>query len=135
MWYERVETEPWLDIVAHYRLNYDAGCWGEKYEPMVRLVEAIAASPYAPVLFGRWTSPCRGPHRQGELDLSRTRLLIKRHQMLAVSYVPEEDWFLFEYYQAALEPKPWATACAASEGFAKLERVLCKRLRWFGPTE
>jgi len=88
MWYETVPTEPWPDIVGHYRLNYDRGCWGEKYRPMVGLVEAIAASRYAPVLFGRRTSPCWGPHRRAQLDLSRTRLLIKRHQMLAVSYVP-----------------------------------------------
>ena len=99
---------------------------------MVDMVEAIAASRYEPVVFGRRTSPCWGPHRRAQLDLSRTRVLIERHQMLAVSYLPEEDWFLLEYYEAAREPEPWATACAASEGFAKLESVLCKRLRWFG---
>lgn len=69
--------------------------------------------------------------RQGLLDLSRTRLLIRHHQMLAVSDQTGEGWFLFEYYEAAREPKPWATACEASEGFARLEWVLSKRLRWF----
>jgi len=53
MWYERVPTESWSDIIDHYRLNYDRGCWGERYRPIVRLVETIAASSYAPVLFGR----------------------------------------------------------------------------------
>jgi hypothetical protein len=131
MWYGRVPTESWSDIVDHYRLNYDRGCGGERYRPIVRLVETIAASSYAPVLFGRWTLPCRMDHRQGQLDLSRTRLLIKQHQMLAVSYVCEEEWFLFEYYEAAQKSKPWATASAAADGFAELERVLRKRLRWF----
>ena len=31
MWFERVPTEPWSEIVAHYRENYDAGSWGEAY--------------------------------------------------------------------------------------------------------
>jgi hypothetical protein len=131
MWYERVPTESWSDIVDHYRRNDDGGGWGEKYRPMLGLVEAIAASPYASVLFGRSTSPCWMNHRRGQLDLSRTRKLIRRHQMLAVSYEPKEDWFLFEYFEATWQPEPWATACAAPEGFAKLEWVLCKRLRWF----
>ena len=118
-------------IVDHYRLNYDSGCWGQRYRPMVRLVEAIAASPYAPALFARWTSPCRMDHRQGQLDLGRTRVLVRRHQVLAVSYVPEEDWFPFEYHEAARGPRPWATACAVAEGLAELEWGLTRRLRWF----
>jgi hypothetical protein len=98
---------------------------------MVGLVEEIAASPYAAVLFGRFTPPCRMDHNQGQLNLWHTRTLIDRYEMLAVSYVPADNWFLFEYHEAAYEPRPWATVCAASDGFAKLEWVLNRRLRWF----
>jgi hypothetical protein len=98
---------------------------------MLGLVEEIAASAYAPFLFGRLTEPCPIDGHRGQLNLCRTPILVMRHQMLAVSFVPAEDWFLFEYYEAAYEPKPWATLGAASEGFAKLEWVLNKRLRWF----
>ena len=52
--------------------------------------------------------------------------------MLAVVFVPADDWFLFEYYEAAFEPTRWATVCSRSEGFAKLEWVLNKRLRGSG---
>jgi hypothetical protein len=38
---------------------------------------------------------------------------------------------MFEYYEAARDPKPWATACAVPEGFEKLEWVLSRRLGWF----
>jgi hypothetical protein len=99
---------------------------------MIRLVETIAESPYAPILFGRRTSPSTFYNEnQGQLDLSRIREYVKCHQVLAVSYMPEEDWFLFEFYEAvqSLRPKPWATACATPAGFAKLEWVLNKRLR------
>ena len=77
---------------------------------MLRLVEEIAASRYRAVLFGDHTSPYHP--RRSELDLCRTSTLVKRHQMLAISFDPAEDWFLFEYYEAAYEPKPWATSFA-----------------------
>ncbi len=128
---ERAVCESWDEIVGHYRRNYGEGCWGEQYRPMLGLVEEIAASAYAPFLFGRLTEPCPIDGHRGQLNLCRTPILVMRHQMLAVSFVPAEDWFLFEYYEAAYEPKPWATLGAASEGFAKLEWVLNKRLRWF----
>jgi len=127
--HERVPTDSWDEIVGHYRRNYGDGCWGVAYRPMLRLVEEIAGSAYASVLFGKYTPPCND-HR-GQLNLCLTRTLVKRHQMLAVRFVPADDWFLFEYYEAAYEPKPWATVCAASEGFAKLEWVFNKRLHWF----
>ena len=74
---------------------------------MLKLVEEIAASPYAAHLFGRNTSVyATRPDRQGQLNLSRTRTIITRHQMLAVSFVPEDDWFLFEYFEAAYDPSP-----------------------------
>ena len=98
---------------------------------MLKLVEEIAASPYASVLFAKHTSVCPMRDHRGQLNLCRTRTMVMRHQMLGVSFVPEDDWFLFEYYEAAFAPKPWATVSAASEGFAKLEWVLNKRLRWF----
>jgi aminoglycoside 6'-N-acetyltransferase I len=129
---ERRDSVPWDEIVRHYRENYDGDLFGGKYRPMLRLVEEIAASPFAAHLFGRNTSAyVMRPDRQGQLNLSRTRTIITRHQMLAVSFVPEDDWFLFEYFEAAYDPKPWATCCARDEGFAKLEWVLNRRLRWF----
>lgn len=130
--YERCDALPWDEIVRHYRENYGGDGFGGRYRPMARLVEEIAASPYAAHLFGWPTSPCAmRPNRQGQLNLSRTRTITVRHQMLAVSFVPEDDWLLFEYYEAAYEPTPWATCCAPSEAFAKLAWVLNRRLRWF----
>ena len=129
--YEHVPTLPWTEIVDYYREIYDAGCWGQKYRPMVGLVEAISASAYAPYLFGRNTSPYRMHHHQGQLDLCRARTLVKRHQVLSISFVPADDWFLFDYHEAAFAPNPWATVSTSMDGFAKLEWVLSKRLRWF----
>jgi hypothetical protein len=135
---ERIQSSHWDEILTHYRYYYDVdGPWGE-YRPMVRLVEEIAASSYAPVLFGKWTGFYRMDyHRQGQLNLARTPSFIMHHEMLAVSFVPADDWFLFEYFEAAYayRPKPWATICAASEGFEKLEWVLQSRLRWFKRSE
>ena len=134
--FERRDSLQWGEIVRHYRENYGGDLFGDTYRPMLRLVEEIAGSPYATHLFGWPTSVyVMRPNRQGQLNLSRTRSITTRHQMLAVSFVPEDDWFLFEYYQAAYDPKPWATCCATDEGFAKLEWVLNRRLRWFQRAE
>ena len=132
--FEQAVAASWDSIIAHYRTNYDAGCWGEEFMPMLKLVEAIAASPYAAYLFGKCTSPLPMRHLRSQLDLFRTRTIRRRHQMLAVSFVPADDWFLFEYFEAAFEPTPWATVAARSEGFTKLEWVLHNRLRWFSPS-
>jgi hypothetical protein len=133
---ERRDSVRWDEIVRHYRENFGGETFGGRYVPMVTLVEEIAASPYASLLFGWPTSVyVMRPNRPGQLDVCRTRVLTIRHQMLAVSFVPADDWFLFEYYEAAQEPKPWATCCAPDEGFAKLEWVLNRRLRWFQRAE
>jgi hypothetical protein len=55
--FEQAVAASWDSIVARYRKNYDAGCWGEGFMPMLKLVEEIAASPYAAYLFGKCTSP------------------------------------------------------------------------------
>jgi hypothetical protein len=130
-WYEHIPTDSWDEIVAHYRRNYDAGWWGGEYLPMLKLVEEIATSPYAAQLFGKYTSLYPIDHHRGQLDLCRTQTLVRRHQMLTISFVPADNWFLFEYFETTYEPKPWATVCTPAEGFAKLEWVLNKRLRWF----
>ena len=129
---ERRDSIPWDEIVRHYRENYGGAGFGGRYRPIAKLVEEIAISPYAAHLFGRFASVYPiDPDRQGQLNLCCTRVLTIRHRMLAVSFVPEDDWFLFEYFEAAYDPEPWATCCAVDEGFAKLEWVLTRRLRWF----
>jgi hypothetical protein len=134
--YPRLPSDPWDEIVVHFRENFGPEWWDGRYLPMVKLVEEIAASPLSAHLFGQRCPlyPLK-PTGTGQLNLCRTRSLTMWHQMLAVRFVPEDDWFLFEYYEAAYSPKPWATCSPATEGFATLEWVLCKRLRWFRKSE
>ncbi len=119
-----VETRSWPEIVEFYRrLVTDSGC---EFGPMLELVESLATSPYSADLFPA-TSLAR-------LCMARTRTIRWSHAMLAVEYDPVGERFVFEYFEAASNPKPWVTTCPASDGRAWIERLLKKRLRWFRDT-
>lgn len=120
-------SRPWDAIVGVYRDLVEDSGW-EQMRPMLGLVEAIASSPYEPHLFAL-TSLDR-------LVIVRTRSVRMFHESLIVRFDPSERRFVFEYSEASPHPRPspWATCCSASEGYAKLEWILHKRLRWFRPS-
>jgi|GEM_PF-5619918 len=91
---------------------------------MRQLVERIATCGYAEglIAYTSMATLCMG-------TTGRPRM---RFQELRIEFDPVRDEFHFEYWsQPNMRPGPWRTASSSQEGFARLERILLKRLRWF----
>src|SRR3954471_23505997 len=103
-----VESRVWPEVVGFYRALVEVPGWD--LQPMLELIEEIATSPYATGLFPA-TSLAR-------LCLARTRTIRWNHEMLTVQYDPVGGRFLFVYFEASPNPKPWVTNCPVAEGRA-----------------
>jgi hypothetical protein len=95
--------------------------YGWKVEPMLRLVEKIAASRYAKGLFGTTS--------HSALLICRNRETFDRGlDVLRIEW--RIDQFRFEYRESDYRPIAWSHSCGADEGFASLEQFLREQKRW-----
>jgi 2'-5' RNA ligase len=120
--WSEIEQRPWSEIVGLYRsLVTDET---SALAPMLRFAEQIAACEYASMLFA-YTS-------MSTMCIQRTRTIRRSHEELRVTYDARDRQFHFEYWSHEyVKQGPWKRSCSESEGFATLERILLKRLRWF----
>ena len=122
-----VEIEPasWPEIVEFYRHLTSEHGWA--FQPMVRLVEQIAASEYAFGMFP-YTS-------HSTLCIARTHHVRRGREELEITFDPVAQQFHFEYwsnpYVRIVRQGPWRRTCNEADGFSVLERILLKRVRWF----
>jgi hypothetical protein len=116
-----ISSRPWSEVVRFYREIADNG---SQNEPMFRFVEQIAASGYAVGLFA-YTS-------MFTLCMAHTHTIRRCQEELRIAFDPIGHEFHFEYWSHPfVKPGPWRRTCGESEGFATLERILLKRVRWF----
>src|SRR4051794_24355981 len=100
-----IESRPWPEVVGFYReLVNDSGWY---FQPMLDLVEFLAASPFAEGLFPT-TSVAR-------LCLARTPTIRWEYEMLIIEYDPVGGRFVFTYFETSPCPRPWVTGCPESE--------------------
>jgi len=114
-------SRPWAEIVRFYDvLRTDHG---RDIEPMLRLVEQIAASGYAVGLFAYAS--------MSTLCMAHTHTIRRCHEELRITFDSVGREFHFEYWSHPfVKPGPWKRTCGESESFATLERILLKRVRW-----
>ena len=110
----------WREIVAFYRNLVSIKGW--KVEPMLMLVERIAASRYSNGLFA---------------TTSLATLWVSKNQE---SLARQVDWLRieakngrlrFEFRETSDEPVAWSRECEAAEGFDVLEHFVRDLKRWF----
>jgi hypothetical protein len=99
---------PWKNIVKHYRLRIEKYHLG--YEPMLHLVESLAASPFASELF---------PHTSMEtLLITDNEQFYHNDNELLISYSPQNHNFKFEH--RTLSGKNDKKICGEEEAFQTL---------------
>lgn len=113
-----VKSRSWSALTKFYRDLVEKYGWD--VQPMLQLVEAIAASHYAQGLYGitSHSTLCLSQHAEFEFD----------RNMLRVEF--ENGRFYFRYIETPYSLKEWKKECAPDEGFATFEHVL-KKLKWF----
>ncbi len=112
-----VKGRPWPGISDTYRRliehNWDM-------QPMLSLVNSIAASRYADGIFAvtSLSTLCVGQTPEFEMD---------RH-CLRVDF--KNDRFVFRYIESSFRGAAWQKECGRNEGFSTFEHVI-GRLKWF----
>lgn len=67
----------------------------------------------------------------GTLCMAHTHTIRRCHEELRITFDPVGREFHFEYWSHPfVKPGPWKRTCGESEGFATVERILLKRVRW-----
>lgn len=115
---QTVKSRSWSELAQFYRGLIQKSGWDML--PMLRLVEAIAASHYAQGLYATTSLAvlCVSQHSEFEFD----------QNMLRIEFAGGN--FVFRYKESPHTWKEWKKECDASEGFATFEHVM-NRLRWF----
>jgi hypothetical protein len=117
-----IQPRLWPDVVCFYQDLASTHGW--KIDPMLKLVEQIAASGFAVGLFP-YTS-------HSTLCIAHTHKPRMRQEELRITFDPTSDEFHFEYWSHPfVKPGPWETRCHSADGFPTLKRILLKRTRWF----
>lgn len=124
-------AKPWEAIERHYADAVERRHAG--YAPMLAVVRRLRQPPFEESLFAVFSW-------WGELYVSQTRTIRQSDAVLKIAPGPNWDEVTFEYfdYPEHADPaqplswaKPWRTTAPAAEAVAKLEHVLCRRLRWY----
>lgn len=114
-------TRDWPEIVDFYRALVESE--HSQFQPMLALVEFLAASRYAPSLF---------PSTSLEtLVVGRVPNFGAGESELRVDFDSDKQEFKFTCSQGSDDQNPWTRECAAAEWPRVLERILHKRLQWF----
>lgn len=117
-----IQPRPWSNVVQYYQNLVPDHGWN--IEPMIQLVKQIEASGFAAGLFP-YTS-------MFTLCIAHRHTPRMHQEELRITFSPAENRFHFEYWsQPLVKPGPWKRTCGAEDGFATLERILLKRVRWF----
>lgn len=95
--------------------------FGPHYEPMLRLVEQIASSPYA-----AGTHPITSHLK---LMVSQTRVWDFKIDLLEIEYNPQDKLFTFTFWERPRH-EPWVTQCSSEDGFLRFEKCMTAK-RWF----
>ena len=103
---------PWAKILEHYKRVIEKYDW--PYEPMLRLVESLAASPIAGELF-----PVTSMHT---LLITDSETFYHDDNVLFISYNPHKHEFRFEH--RTLSQKNDAKACSEKEAMQTLSLFL-----------
>ncbi|SRR6266481_699581 len=115
------KAQLWPDVVNSYRRLVETH--EMPFEPMLALVEEIAASPYAFGLYGN-TGMCK-------LSVVQTQEYDPDGEILQVSYDPAQREFTFELQETTSTLyKRWNRKCSADKAFPTFERFLQLK-KWF----
>src|SRR5205085_8327586 len=106
-----INSIPWRDIAKTYRSlvenNWDM-------QPMLGLVEELAASRYADGIFATTS--------MATLCVAQTRTFELNKNMLRVDF--ESGRFVFSYHESPYKDKSWKKECGRGEGFSTFEHVV-----------
>jgi hypothetical protein len=118
----RFRTKPWPEIARLYEDFVHQHAW--PFQPMLELVQFIASSRYSSSLFACTSHDL--------LHIGRVADFTPGDNELQVKFNGSTQRFLFTYVQRPDDASPWSRECEASAWREVLERLLNKRLRWFG---
>jgi hypothetical protein len=110
----------WTEVAEFYRDLVIGHGW--KVQPMLNLVESIAASKYANLLFATTSHAAL-------LICKNRESFERRNDVLRIE--AKSDSLTFEFRETDHMPIAWSRTCYAAEGFTVLEHFLRDLKRWF----
>jgi hypothetical protein len=122
-------SRPWADIERFYT---DLHKKDDRWSPMLEIARYLGRPPFDSTLFATTS--------MFSLCVAQTKSIRWMDAMLRIGPGPKWEFITFEYFDHEpqtdpLRPentfKPWRSTAAPAEAVAKLERILCKRLRWY----
>jgi hypothetical protein len=113
-----VKSRSWRELARFYRGLIEEHGWN--LWPMLRLVEAIAASRYAQGVYAATSLAVLYLSQHSEFEFEQNTVRVEF----------ANGGFAFRYRESPYDSKEWKKECEADEGFATFEHVM-KKLRWF----
>lgn len=124
-------SRTWADVERFYAELYERD---PRWAPMVSIVRYLRRPPFDATLFATTS--------MYTLCLGQTRSIRWDDNVLRIESGPGRDAVTFEYPRwpqpGLVRPgcfEPWRTTVAGCDAVARLERILCKRLRWYRAVE
>ena len=112
-----IQSRNWNEVAESYRRMVESG-WD--IEPLLRLIEQIAASPYSQGIYATTS--------MATLCIAQTSQFEMYQNTLRIDF--EQERFVFSYRESPYINKAWNKECGRDEGFSTFEHIM-RRLKWF----